>query len=55
MIENSVTVFERHGVWVVSIVDHGGTQEKEFIKEEFARAYAAGQATRIQKELRRRI
>lgn len=55
MVENSVTVFERNGVGVVSIVDNGETQEKEFLKEEFARAYAAGQVIRIQKELRHRI
>ncbi|MBX4884100.1 hypothetical protein HJA83_10020 [Rhizobium bangladeshense] len=54
MLENSVTVFERDGLWVVSVVEHGETLEKEFLNEEFARTYAAGQALRIQKKVRQR-
>lgn len=54
MIENSVIVSERGGLWVVSIIERGERHEKEFLKEEFARAYAAGQAMRIQKEVQPR-
>ncbi|MBX4918896.1 hypothetical protein J2J97_16000 [Rhizobium bangladeshense] len=54
MLENSVTVFERGGLWVVSVAELGGAQEKVFLKEEFARIYAAGQEIRIQKDVRQR-
>ncbi|WP_167358992.1 hypothetical protein [Rhizobium bangladeshense] len=54
MLRNSVTVFERDGLWVVSVVEHCQTLEREFLKEEFARTYAAGQALRIEKEVRQR-
>ncbi|MBB2719710.1 UNVERIFIED_ORG: hypothetical protein GGD48_004987 [Rhizobium etli] len=51
MSANSVTVFQRGGMWIVAIVEGVKNNELEFASEEYARNYAAGQSKRLQATL----
>lgn len=47
MSANSVRVFERDGKWIVVITEGDECTEREFLNEEFAQNYSAGQALRL--------
>jgi hypothetical protein len=46
---NAVSVFPRDRFWVVRLVEHGGENEREFLYEVHARAWAEGQRIRLNK------